>query len=86
MCEVIRPRGYGDPLSPEHAKEIDEWLELRRKQLNAEPLRGLRRTVSESGWHCPNCGGAHAPDVHSCPEPPEPPKGGSLRERLKSAS
>jgi uncharacterized OB-fold protein len=35
-----------------------------------------------SGWQCPNCGKAHAPDVPTCPEAP---RHGSLRERLKSA-
>lgn len=22
---------------------------------------------NNSGWYCPNCGGAHAPSVESCP-------------------
>lgn len=54
----------------------------RDKALEADPPRGLRPVSIPSGWQCPNCGRAHAPDVATCPEPP---RGGSLRERLKAA-
>lgn len=53
------------------------------RELETDPPRGLRTSPLPSGWHCPNCGRAHAPDIATCPEPP---KGGSLQERLKSAS
>jgi hypothetical protein len=68
-------------LTEDQLKGVKEFDEARRKQLEAEPLRGLRG-VPSSGWSCPNCGGAHGPHVSTCPEPP---KGGSLRERLKAA-
>lgn len=35
------------------------------------------------GWHCPNCGRAHAPDVKTCPEPV---RDGSLRDRVRAAA
>lgn len=62
--------------------ELKPFEDERKRQFEANPPRGLKPTLAQ-GWHCPNCGGAHAPDMHSCPEPP---RGGSLRERLKSAS
>lgn len=68
-------------LTDEQKRAVEEFGEERKRQLEAEPVRGLRPSPSV-GWQCPNCGSAHSPDVHSCPEPP---KGGSLRERLKMA-
>lgn len=68
-------------LTEEQKESIRKFGEERQKQLDTEPHRGLRPPLSV-GWKCPNCGGAHSPDVPSCPEPP---RGGSLRERLKSA-
>lgn len=69
-------------LTGEKKKAVQEFEDERKRQLEAEPLRGLRGPAARSGWQCPNCGGAHAPDVNTCPEPP---RGGSLRERLKAA-
>ncbi len=65
-------------LSEEHKRVVRQFEEERRKQLEAEPLQGLRGSLA-IGWQCPNCGNAHAPDVATCPDPP---KGGSLRGRL----
>ena len=28
--------------------------------------------MAREGWLCPSCGGAHAPDVQSCPQPLAP--------------
>jgi hypothetical protein len=75
-----------DKLSPAEVAQIEEWGAERRRELDAEPRRGLRRPETaplSAGWQCPNCGRAHSPDVPTCPEEP---RGGSLRERLKSAS
>lgn len=71
-----------DELTPEQKDNVREFEEKRKRQLEAEPHGGLRGASMRSGWQCPNCGGAHAPDIATCPEPP---RGGSLRERLKSA-
>lgn len=59
----------------------EEQKEVVRKfgEFDADPPRGLRGPDKRSGWQCPNCGGAHAPDIATCPEPP---RGGSLRERI----
>lgn len=87
MCLVNRRYGpIGDffgieGISPVDPAELQPFLDERKRQLEAEPQRGLRPGPSY-GWHCPNCGSAHAPDVATCPEPP---RGGSLRERLKAA-
>ncbi len=77
-CMKFEPKTSA-ALTPEEKKAVQEFYEERKRQFDAEPVRGLRPSPSV-GWQCPNCGGAHAPDVSSCPEPP---KGGSLRERLK---
>jgi hypothetical protein len=69
-------------LTDEQKKAVQEFDEERKRQLESEPPRGLRGSAMRSGWRCPNCGGAHAPDVATCPEPP---RGGSLAERLKLA-
>jgi hypothetical protein len=53
----------------------------RDRDLETNPPRGLRPVSRPSGWQCPNCGSAHAPDIATCPEPP---RGGSLRERMKA--
>lgn len=37
---------------------------------------------TQSGWCCPNCGGAHGPEVSSCPKPP---RNASLADRIKRA-
>ena len=75
-----------DELTEEQKKAVQEFGEERQRQLDAQRPHGLRPPADgvpkAFGWQCPNCGGAHAPDVPSCPEPP---KGGSLRERLKAA-
>ena len=70
-----------DPVDPELLKP---FLDERKSQFESDPPRGLRRpetTPLVAGWMCPNCHSAHAPDVHSGPEPP---RGGSLRERLSA--
>jgi len=71
-----------DELTDDQKKLIREFGEERQRQFDAELQHGLRRTIAVSGWQCPNCGKAHAPDVSTCPEPA---RGGSLRERLKAA-
>lgn len=78
---VIRNR-YGHELSDEAKQMVQEFGEERKRQLDAKPQRGLRGPVTGAGWQCPNCGGAHGPHVATCPEPP---RNGSLRERVKSA-
>lgn len=83
MC-VLRNR-WGqvglESLTEDAKQALELFGEDRRKQIDADPLRGLRG-IQASGWRCPNCGSAHAPDVHTCPEPP---RGGGLRDRLKAA-
>ena len=70
-------------LTDEQKKAVQEFDEERKRQFEADPPRGLSRTYSASlAGQCLSCGGAHAPDVATCPEPP---RGGSLRERLKAA-
>ena len=72
-------------LTDEQKKALQEFVEERWRQFDADLSRGLwppHGAPTPSGWQCPNCGKAHAPDVATCPEPP---RGGSLRERLKEA-
>jgi hypothetical protein len=84
MCLSVNSRGQiGDPLTPDQLKELEDWFLDRKKQLESEPHRGMKREAAGIGWMCPNCGNAHGPETVTCPEPP---KGGSLRQRLKAAS
>lgn len=76
MCEVVRR--FGDPLTASQLTDLDRWLLDRKKQLDAGPRRGLVRAVAGSGWSCPACGGAHSPEIHTCPVE----KPASLRERI----
>jgi hypothetical protein len=59
-----------------------EGLRALDEEALKDPPHGLNGPSPVSGWQCPNCGSAHAPYVPTCPEPP---RGGSLRERLKAA-
>lgn len=68
-------------LTDEQKRAVQEFGEERQRQFDADPPKGLRGTPAH-GWQCPNCGSAHGPDIATCPEPP---RGGSLRERLKAA-
>lgn len=84
MC--VAQHRYGvlaglDELTDDQKRGVREFGEERQRQFDADPPKGLRGTVG-SGWQCPNCGKAHAPDVATCPDPP---RDGSLRERLKAA-
>lgn len=65
----------------EQKRAVQEFGEERQRQFDADPPKGLRGTPAH-GWQCPNCGSAHGPDIATCPEPP---RDGSLRERLKAA-
>lgn len=69
-----------DGMRPVDPAELQPFIDERKRQLEVEPQIGLRPSLS-SGWQCPNCGSAHAPDIATCPEPP---RGSSLRERLKA--
>lgn len=66
-------------LTEAQERAIEKFIEDRKRDLDAIPPRGLRPIGTVSGWQCPNCGNAHAPDVMTCPDPP---RGGSLRKRL----
>lgn len=81
MCLMARnPRfGIGRPLIPFEVEVLEEWINERKRTLDLEPRRGLKSDSVEVGWRCPNCGGAHGPQISTCPEEP---RGGSLRERL----
>lgn len=67
-------------LSDIEKSAVQQFEEDRQLQIRNDPPRGLQPSPS-FGWQCPNCGRAHAPDVGTCPDPP---RGGSLRERLKA--
>ena len=82
MCVAQHRYGPLVGLTEEGMLAVEEFVKERRKQFEDDPPRGLRG-IAVAGWQCPNCGRAHAPDVATCPEMP---RGGSLRERLKSAS
>lgn len=69
------------PLTDEQKKAFQEFEEQRKIDLESYPNRGLIGP-GLPGWSCPNCGGAHSPTTRSCPEPP---RGSSLRKRLKMA-
>jgi rubrerythrin len=86
--EQAQERAHQD-VSERLSRSIDWRMEFRalhrrleeklsQGQFDAEP----RGPDTSAGWQCPNCGGAHAPDIATCPEPP---RNGSLWERLKAA-
>jgi len=73
-------------LTEEEKRAVEEFGDERQRQFDEDPGRGLRPHVhphpARAGWYCGNCKNYHSPDVHTCPEPP---RGGSLRERLREA-
>jgi len=81
MC-VLRNRYGAEPLTEDELQSIENFIEERKKELGQLKPVGLRPGYLPQGWQCPNCGTAHSPDISTCPEPP---RGGSLRERLKQA-
>jgi hypothetical protein len=71
--------GFSFDLSEIDPREFDAFERQREIDLKDVGKRGLRRPQSVAGWYCGNCRNFHAPDVHTCPEPP---RTGSLQERI----